>query len=88
MSDSDDEERDSTTGSPPRRLNEWRGLPQKWQALTGDDRGIALSLDCERDGDLGVHLYNAHKLKQRADVLEKDPEVCSQLALCALGKEG
>ena len=56
------------------RPNRWTGPPTSWQHLTDAERGLAASLDTIRNGDLSIHLFNAHALKRRARELE-DPEV-------------
>ncbi|KAH7379880.1 hypothetical protein BKA64DRAFT_237885 [Cadophora sp. MPI-SDFR-AT-0126] len=55
------------------RPNRWTGPPTSWQTLTEAERGLAASLDTIRNGDLSIHLFNAHALKRRARELE-DPE--------------
>ncbi|CCU81795.1 hypothetical protein BGHDH14_bgh06196 [Blumeria hordei DH14] len=55
------------------RLNRFQGKPQKWQYLTEQERGEYTSLVKTRDEDLGIHLYNAHILRQRAREYQEDP---------------
>jgi hypothetical protein len=73
-SDSASEYQDSEA-SEPERPNRWKGPPATWQNLTAEDRGVATSLDQERDANLSIHLYNAHALRQRAKILTENPEV-------------
>ncbi|KAH7327048.1 hypothetical protein BKA65DRAFT_509827 [Rhexocercosporidium sp. MPI-PUGE-AT-0058] len=53
------------------RPNRWTGPPTSWQSLTEQERGLAASLDTLRNGDLSIHLFNAHALKRRARELER-----------------
>ncbi|PVH83999.1 hypothetical protein DL98DRAFT_454084 [Cadophora sp. DSE1049] len=55
------------------RPNRWTGPPTSWQTLTEAERGLAVSLDTIRNGDLSIHLFNAHALKRRAREFE-DPQ--------------
>ncbi|CAD6499760.1 BgTH12-03868 [Blumeria graminis f. sp. triticale] len=55
------------------RLNRFQGKPQKWQYLTEQERGVYASLVKARDEDLGIHLYNAHILRQRAKEYQENP---------------
>lgn len=48
------------------RPNRWQGPPQSWRSITEEDRLTYNALDKVRNQDLSLHLYNAHKLKQRA----------------------
>lgn len=59
----------------PERPNRWKDAPSTWQFHTAQERGLKASLDQLRNADLGVHLYNAHALRQRAEVLSTNPEV-------------
>ncbi|KAG9229925.1 RNA polymerase I-specific transcription initiation factor-domain-containing protein [Amylocarpus encephaloides] len=52
------------------RPNIWNGPNSTWYSHTEEERGLAASLDGLRNQDLGVHLYNAHALKRRADELK------------------
>ncbi|KAH6720600.1 hypothetical protein BKA61DRAFT_237580 [Leptodontidium sp. MPI-SDFR-AT-0119] len=56
------------------RPNRWTGPPTSWQSVTEPERVLAASLDILRNGDLSIHLFNAHALKKRARDLER-PEV-------------
>jgi hypothetical protein len=51
--------------SEEERENRFTGPASTWRDYTADERGLIASLDQERAGDLGVHLYNAHALKSR-----------------------
>jgi len=61
------------------RPNRWKGAPSTWQTLTAQERALAASLDQIRNADLSVHLYNAHALKQRAQILSANPDVAITL---------
>ncbi|KAJ5041636.1 uncharacterized protein L3040_005214 [Drepanopeziza brunnea f. sp. 'multigermtubi'] len=52
------------------RPNRWQGPPSTWTSLTEAERELAASLDALRNGELGVHLYNAFALKRRASELD------------------
>ncbi|XTI84291.1 hypothetical protein V2W45_1465395 [Cenococcum geophilum] len=47
------------------RPNRFLGPPQSWRRYTAPDRQLAASMDQLDAGELNVHLYNTHALKQR-----------------------
>lgn len=47
------------------RPNKYQGPASTWRDWTREERLLSASLNQLRAGDLSVHLYNAHKLKQR-----------------------
>jgi hypothetical protein len=71
------ENSEESSDSDIKRPNRWKRAPSTWQSLTAQERGLAASLDQIRDGDLSVHLYNAHALKHRGRELAQDPKVKS-----------
>ncbi|KAG4439541.1 hypothetical protein IFR05_004981 [Cadophora sp. M221] len=66
-SNSSDPENDHGDARP----NRWTGPPSSWHSFTEPERVLAASLDTLRNGDLSVHLFNAHALKRRARELER-----------------
>jgi hypothetical protein len=75
LSDSGSEYIDFEEENEYGRPNRWKGAPSTWQTLTAQERGLATSLDQIRNADLSIHLYNAHALKQRAQILSVNPDV-------------
>ena len=69
---SDDEE--YATSEPEARPNKYDGPASNWRRWTAEERGLAASLDQMRAGELNVHLYNAHALKQKLRPLVEDPK--------------
>lgn len=55
------------------RENRFEGPSSTWYKYTADERGLAASLDHQRAGDLGIHLYNTHALKARL----RDPQLAA-----------
>lgn len=51
--------------SEEERENRFSGPASTWRDYTANERALVVSLDQERAGDLGIHLYNAHALKSR-----------------------
>ncbi len=63
------------------RPNRFKGIASTWLTLTGQERGLASSLEQVRNEDLSLHLYNAHVLRARAREAELSEEViASQIA--------
>ena len=54
-----------STSSGADRPNRFLGPPQSWRRYTALDRQLAASMDQLDAGELSVHLYNTHALKQR-----------------------
>ena len=70
--DTDDPDASEPASSPSRstssgadRPNRFLGPPQSWRHYTAPDRQLAASMDQLDAGELNVHLYNTHALKQR-----------------------
>lgn len=66
------------------RPNRWRGAPTTWTTFTAPERGLSNSLDQIRNADLSLHLYNAFALRQRAEILTQNPDVCTARLNCEL----
>ncbi len=59
------------------RPNRWKGPKSTWRHFTEEERMLWRSMKQLQDEDLGVHLYNAFALKQRAT----NPETARDLVL-------
>ncbi|KAI9051893.1 hypothetical protein LZ554_004149 [Drepanopeziza brunnea f. sp. 'monogermtubi'] len=68
------------------RPNRWHGPPSTWTSLTEAERELAASLDALRNGELGVHLYNAFALKRRASELDEKGSGKDGIAGAEVGK--
>ncbi|KAI0996111.1 hypothetical protein K3495_g12070 [Podosphaera aphanis] len=53
--------------------NRFKGISQRWQHFTEQERGEYASVIEARNRDLSIHLYNAHALRQRAKEFHEDP---------------
>lgn len=73
--DNSGEDSEESSDSDIERSNRWAGASSTWQSLTAQERGLAASLDQIRDGDLSLHLYNAHALKNSRRELAQNPKV-------------
>jgi hypothetical protein len=62
----------ASTPPTPRQTKRHTGPKSTWRSWTAADRAIATSLDQLTSQDLSLHLYNAHALKQRAQLARQD----------------